>query len=116
MISADDADTNEDRELSEGELSVLTVRQLKALAAELNYEITATAKAAIITEILAAQDVDTTGTLTEEDLALFTVAGILAIAEARNYTMTSTAETAKATVITEFLAAQEAAAGGGGGS
>ena len=47
--------------------------------------------------------------MTAEDLALFTVAGILAIAEAREYEMTSTVETEKATVIAEFLAAQEAA-------
>lgn len=44
--------------MSEEELSALTVRQLKALAAELGYTITATTKAAIIAEILAAQAAD----------------------------------------------------------
>ena len=61
LVSADDADTNSDGELSEEELSALTIRQLKALAAELGYTITATTKAGIIAEILeqqAAEDDD----------------------------------------------------------
>jgi hypothetical protein len=88
-------------------LKALTVAELRAVAADRGYEITKTKKSDIIEEILTAQEVDITGDLTADDLALFTVEKILEIAEAREYTMTSTAETEKATVITEFLAAQE---------
>lgn len=106
MITAAEADADSDGELEESELSSLTVAQLRGVAADAGYEITKTKKADIIDEILTAQAVDLTGTLTEDDLALFTVEKILDIADTRSYTMTSTAETAKATVITEFLAAQ----------
>ena len=116
-MTADTADTDSDGELEESELAGLTKAQLRQVAADAGYEVTKTTKADIITEILTAQAVDTTGTLTETQLGYFTVARILAIATARSYTMTSTATTAKATVITEFLAAQTAASSsqGGGG-
>jgi len=41
--------------LSQTELEALTIKQIKALADELGYTITATVKAAIIAEFLAAQ-------------------------------------------------------------
>lgn len=88
-------------------MKALTVAELKAVATDKGYEVTKTKKADIIAEILAAQEVDTTGTLTAEDLALFTVAGIKAIAEDRGYD--AIAATDKEDVITAFLAAQEAA-------
>lgn len=53
MISST-ADTDEDGELSEEELTALTVAQLKALAGEKGIRLTATKKADIIAEILAA--------------------------------------------------------------
>lgn len=93
--------------LSEEELKALTVAELRAVAADCGFEVTKTKKADIIAEILAAQEVDTTGELTAENLALFTVAKILEIAAAREYTMTSTEESDKDDVIAEFLTAQE---------
>ena len=48
------ADTNEDGNLSEEELNTLTVAQLRELASEKGITLTATTKAAIIAEILAA--------------------------------------------------------------
>lgn len=56
MITAAEADTDSDGVLSESELSELTVAQIKHLAAELGYTITATTKADIIAEFLAAQE------------------------------------------------------------
>lgn len=53
MITAAEADTDSDDVLSEEELNALTVAQLKAIAAEKGYTITATRKADIIAEILA---------------------------------------------------------------
>lgn len=50
------ADTNSDGELSQEELEALTVDQLRALAEDMNIELTATKKADIIAEILAAQE------------------------------------------------------------
>lgn len=52
----EDADVNSDNELSQEELEALTVAQLKALAQELEITLTATTKAEIIAEILAAQE------------------------------------------------------------
>jgi len=52
------ADTNSDGELSQEELEALTVDQLRALAEELEITLTATKKADIIAEILAAQEAD----------------------------------------------------------
>ena len=48
-------DTNSDGELSQEELEALTVDQLRTLAGELEITLTATKKADIIAEILAAQ-------------------------------------------------------------
>lgn len=50
------ADTNSDGELSQEELEALTVAQLRALAEDMNIALTATKKADIIAEILAAQE------------------------------------------------------------
>lgn len=50
-----EADTDNDGTLSEDELQALTIAQLKAVAAEKGYTITATKKADIIAEILAQQ-------------------------------------------------------------
>ena len=50
------ADTNSDGELSQEELEALTVAQLRALAEDMNITLTATKKADIIAEILAAQE------------------------------------------------------------
>ena len=58
MISST-ADTDEDGELSEEELMALTVAQLKALAGEKGITLTATRKADIVAEILAALAVGT---------------------------------------------------------
>ena len=58
LVTAAAADTNEDGELSEEELSALTVAQLRAIAAELGITLTKTKKAEIIAEILAAQEDD----------------------------------------------------------
>jgi hypothetical protein len=55
-MTAEDADTDSDGILSESELSELTKAQIKQIAAELGYTITATTKAGIIEEFLAAQE------------------------------------------------------------
>lgn len=55
-MTLEEADTNSDNELSQEELEALTVAQLKALAQELKITLTATTKAEIIAEILAAQE------------------------------------------------------------
>lgn len=55
-MTLEEADTNSDNELSQEELEALTVAQLKALAQELEITLTATTKAEIIAEILAAQE------------------------------------------------------------
>lgn len=54
LVTAAAADTNNDGDLSEEELSALTVAQLKAIAAEKGITLTKTKKADIIAEILAA--------------------------------------------------------------
>ena len=56
MITAAEADTDSDNVLSEEELQALTIAQLREIAAELGYTITATRKAAIINEILTQQE------------------------------------------------------------
>jgi hypothetical protein len=56
VVTAAAADTDEDGELSEEELSALTIAQLKAIAAEKGITLTKTKKADIIAEILAAQN------------------------------------------------------------
>jgi len=48
-----EADTDSDGKLSESELNALTIAQIKALATERGYTITATKKADIISEFLA---------------------------------------------------------------
>jgi hypothetical protein len=55
IITAAEADTDSDGQLSEDELNALTIAQIKTLAAELGYTITATKKADIITEFLEQQ-------------------------------------------------------------
>lgn len=55
-MTLEEADINSDNELSQEELEALTVAQLKALAQELEITLTATTKAEIIAEILAAQE------------------------------------------------------------
>ena len=57
-MTVSDADTDDDEKLSEDELKALTVAQLKAVAAEMGITLTATKKADIIAEILAAQEDD----------------------------------------------------------
>ena len=59
LVTAATADTNEDGELSEAELSALTVAQLRAIAAEKGITLTKTKKADIIAEILAALAAET---------------------------------------------------------
>lgn len=54
LVTAATADTDSDGELSEEELSALTVAQLRAIAAEKGITLTKTRKAEIIAEILAA--------------------------------------------------------------
>ena len=54
VTGASDVDTNSDEALSQEELEALTVAQLKQLAASLEITLTATRKAEIIEEILAA--------------------------------------------------------------
>jgi hypothetical protein len=55
IITAAEADTDSDGQLSEDELNALTIAQIKNLAAELGYTITATRKADIIAEFLQQQ-------------------------------------------------------------
>ena len=55
-MTFEEADTNSDNSLSESELQALTIAQLKAVAAELGYTITARKKADIIAEILEQQN------------------------------------------------------------
>jgi len=50
-----EADTNEDGSLSEEELTALTIAQIKAIAEDKGYTITATRKADIIAEFLEEQ-------------------------------------------------------------
>ena len=54
-ITVSDADTDDSGDLSEAELLALTVSQLKRIADEMGITLTATKKAGIIEEILAAQ-------------------------------------------------------------
>ena len=56
MITAAEADSDSSGTLSEEELQALTIAQLREIAAELGYTITATRKAAIINEILTQQE------------------------------------------------------------
>ena len=56
MITAADADSDSDGTLSESELQALTIAQLRQVAAEKGWTITATRKADIIAEILAQQE------------------------------------------------------------
>jgi hypothetical protein len=58
VVTAAAADTDSDGELSEEELSALTVAQLRAIAAEKGITLTKTKKAEIIAEILAALAAD----------------------------------------------------------
>ena len=58
VVTAAAADTDEDGELSEEELSALTIAQLRAIAAEKGITLTKTKKAEIIAEILAALAAD----------------------------------------------------------
>lgn len=51
-----EADTDEDGTFTEEELTALTIAQIKALATERGYAITATKKADIITEFLEQQN------------------------------------------------------------
>ena len=55
LITAAEADTDSDGAISESELSALTIAQIKSLAAECGYTITATRKAEIIAEFLEQQ-------------------------------------------------------------
>lgn len=55
IMTAAEADTDSDGQLSEDELNALTIAQIKTLAAELGYTITATRKADIIAEFLQQQ-------------------------------------------------------------
>lgn len=55
-ITVSDADTDDSGDLSEAELLALTVSQLKRIADEMGITLTATKKAGIIAEILAAQE------------------------------------------------------------
>ena len=57
-ISFEEADTDESGELSEEELQALTIAQIKAIATEKGYTITATRKAEIIAEFLEQQGAD----------------------------------------------------------
>lgn len=54
-MTAAEVDTNSDGQLSEEELSILTIPQLRALAAEKGYTVTGRTKAELIASILAAQ-------------------------------------------------------------
>ncbi len=57
-ITYNEADTDSDGSLSAAELNALTVAQLRAIAREKGYTITATTKAEIIAEILEQQEVN----------------------------------------------------------
>ena len=65
LTSPDEADANSDGEISEEELSALTVAQLRELAGMLGITLTATRKADIIAEIL--DGAETIVLPTEED-------------------------------------------------
>lgn len=54
-VTFEEADTDEDNTLSESELQALTIAQIRAIAAEKGYTITASRKADIIAEFLAQQ-------------------------------------------------------------
>lgn len=56
VITLSEADTDDDGQLSNEELSALTIAQLRALAEEMGITLTQTRKANIIAEILAAQE------------------------------------------------------------
>ncbi len=60
VTGVSDVDTNSDEALSQEELEALTVAQLKQLAASMEITLTATRKADIIAEILAAQETENT--------------------------------------------------------
>lgn len=55
-MTFEDADSDSDGTLSESELNALTIAQIKAIAAEKGYTITAARKADIIAQFLAAQE------------------------------------------------------------
>ena len=56
LVTFDDADTDGDETLSESELLALTIAQIKAIATEKGYTITATRKADIIAEFMEQQE------------------------------------------------------------
>ena len=104
-------DTDGDNLLSEDELSALTVAQLRSVAGELGIELTATDKAGMITEILAAEaevedtdlsdaDADSDDTVTREELEAMTVLQLRALAKTMDITLTAAR---KADIIDEIL-------------
>ena len=109
ITSAADADLDHDEIFSESELNALTVTQLKALAAELGYTVTANRKADIVDEILAQQealpetaDANSDSEYSEEELNALTVGQLKTLAAQLSITLTATT---KAAIITEILAA-----------
>ena len=113
------ADANADEEYTQAELETLTIYEIKELAEELEYTITGTTKAALITSFLAAQtakqtediagaDEDSSGDYDAEELGALTIAEIKKLAASLGYEISGST---KADLITSFLAAQEAADG-----
>ena len=82
-------------------LDAMELSEITALAETLGYTITETAKADVITEFLAEQDLKYQ--FTETQLNAMTISRIEDIATARGYTIT---QTLKADIIAEFLAQQ----------
>lgn len=108
---------NKDGHYSEEELSVLTVTQIRTLAERLEYTISGSTKAELITSFLSAQstaeaadiaaaDANSDESYSEEELSTLTIAEIKALAESLSYTITGST---KAALIASFLEAQEAA-------
>jgi hypothetical protein len=110
-LSEADVDTDEDTVIEQEELEALTVAQLRAFAEDQNITLTATNKAGIITEILAAYtaaegttlndaDADSDHTVTREELEAMTVPALKALAAELSITLTVTR---KADIIDEIL-------------
>ena len=112
------ADANRDGHYSSEELGTLTETQIRTLAERLEYSISGSTKADLITSFLSAQstaeaahiaaaDANNDESYSEAELKTLTVAEIKALAESLSYTITGSSKNA---LIASFLEAQTAAA------
>ena len=110
-MSEADVDSDEDGTVEESELEALTEAQLRAFAEDQSITLTATTKAGMIEEILAAYtdasgttledaDADEDSEVTRAELEAMTVPALKALASSLSITLTATK---KAAIIDEIL-------------